>query len=84
MRLLHLTLLLAPYIGAAQNLHFGTNLVRAGETTFFNAPITARARWEVTRAGKQVQSAKGAFILPPGRSNIRTGIAVHPAFAAPG
>jgi len=60
--------LLAAANGFAQTLHFGTNIVRAGEMVRFVAPLNIRARAEAGhRSG---EGARGALFLPAGLTNL--------------
>lgn len=57
-------------LAAGQTLHFGTNRVQSGRVVEFIAPPNAGARLGANRTRRLLTSVKGAFILPPGCSNL--------------
>src|SRR5262245_22013512 len=65
-----LLILLALGPSRAFALYFGTNVVRPGQLVEFDAPPSARARFEVGQMGKMPPRARGAFILPAGVTNL--------------
>jgi len=67
---LFLLLWLIAGMACGQTLHFGTNRVQPGKLVEFFAPPNGGARLGAQRTGRVLASVKGAFILPPGYTNL--------------
>lgn len=53
-----------------QSLHFGTNRIAPCEILHFAAPLTEKARLEISRVGKTAGLATGALVLPSAYTNL--------------
>jgi predicted esterase len=68
--LLWLALTVLPLTAGAQRLHFGTNVVQPGKVIEFAAPLNGNARMEASALRLTMPTARGAFVVPVGLTNL--------------
>ena len=67
---LWLSLLAVPLKVGAQEIHYGTNLVEPGKVIEFLAPLNSRGRMAASALRLTTTSARGAFVVPAGLTNL--------------